>query len=56
MNAGLIEGIFSGTQNAVNDSNGGYEHVTEFISIGQPNAQTMTKIKSIKPSTSIGDR
>lgn len=46
----------SGTRNVVNESNGGYEHVTEFIPIGQPNAQTMTKIKSIKPSTSVGDR
>lgn len=44
------------TQNLVNESNGGYEHVTEFIPIGQPNAQTMNKIKSIKPSTAVGDR
>jgi hypothetical protein len=36
--------------------NGGYEHVTEFIPVGQPSAQTMTKIKSLKPSTDIGDR
>ncbi|KAF8519214.1 SPOC domain-like protein [Gautieria morchelliformis] len=43
------------TQNVVNENNGGYDHVTEFIPIGQPNAQTMTKIKSIKPSTAIGD-
>ncbi|KAF8575921.1 ku80-like protein [Ramaria rubella] len=43
------------TQNAVNEANGGYENVTEYIPIGQPNAQTMTKIKSLKPSTAIGD-
>lgn len=44
------------TRNIVNETNGGYEHVTEFIPIIQPNAHTMTKIKSIKPSTTIGDR
>lgn len=47
---------FSETDNAVNEAHGGYQHVTEFIPIGQPNAQTMARIKSIKASTVIGDR
>ncbi|KAF8523097.1 SPOC domain-like protein [Hysterangium stoloniferum] len=44
------------TDNIINKSAAeGYEHVSEFIPIGQPNAQTMAKIKSIKPSTEVGD-
>ncbi|EJD04469.1 SPOC domain-like protein [Fomitiporia mediterranea MF3/22] len=43
------------TNNVVNDSNGGYEHVTELIPIGQPNTGTLTKLQNLQPSTEIGD-
>ena len=40
----------------MNEAHGGYDNITEYIPIEQPNAQTMAKIKSIKPSTTSGDR
>ncbi|GJJ08784.1 hypothetical protein Clacol_003003 [Clathrus columnatus] len=39
----------------VNEANGGYEHITEYIPISQPGAETMTKLQNIRPSTVIGD-
>lgn len=44
------------TDNIVNTESGGYEHVTEFIPIGQPNAGTLAKLATLEPSTEIGDR
>ena len=42
--------------NIVNTESGGYDHVTEFIPIGQPNAGTLAKLATLEPSTEIGDR
>lgn len=44
------------TNNIVNHQNGGYEHVTEYIPIGQPNAGTLAKLQALQPSTKVGDR
>jgi hypothetical protein len=44
------------TDNVINTNNGGYEHVSEYIPIGQPNAGTLAKLDALKPSTVIGDR
>ncbi|PAV21731.1 hypothetical protein PNOK_0168800 [Pyrrhoderma noxium] len=43
------------TENIVADEKGGYEHVSEFIPIAQPNASTLSKLQSLTPSTEIGD-
>jgi hypothetical protein len=48
--------ISSGTDNIINEKNGGYEHVTEYIPIAQPNAGTLAKLDELEPSTVIGDR
>ncbi len=47
---------FVGTSNAINKQNGGYEHVTEFIPIAQPNAATLAKLQALEPSAVAGDR
>ncbi|KZT42746.1 SPOC domain-like protein [Sistotremastrum suecicum HHB10207 ss-3] len=44
-----------GTRNLVSDRNGGYENVTEYIPIAQPNAGTLAKISAIEPSSIAGD-
>ncbi|KAI1790424.1 SPOC domain-like protein [Ganoderma leucocontextum] len=44
-----------GTSNAINEANGGYEHVTEYIPIAQPNASTLAKLALVEPSTVSGD-
>ncbi|KJA25917.1 hypothetical protein HYPSUDRAFT_1067115 [Hypholoma sublateritium FD-334 SS-4] len=43
------------TRNVVNDENGAYENVTEYIPIAQPNAATIAKIDALAPSTVFGD-
>ncbi|KAL4254498.1 ATP-dependent DNA helicase II subunit 2 [Abortiporus biennis] len=43
------------TKNIINGKAGGYEHVTEYIPIGQPNSETLTKISELEPSTEVGD-
>ncbi|OCH84687.1 ku80-like protein [Obba rivulosa] len=43
------------TDNIVNEKNGGYEHVTEYIPIAQPDAGTLAKISAIQPSETTGD-
>ncbi|KAH8101566.1 SPOC domain-like protein [Cristinia sonorae] len=43
------------TDNVINERDGGYEHVSEFIPIGQPNAGTLAKLSALQPSTEIGD-
>ena len=45
-----------GTNNVINQQNGGYEHVTEYIPIAQPNSGTLAKLTTLKPSTVAGDR
>lgn len=44
------------TENTVNEKNGGYENIQEYIPIGQPNAGTLVKVDALKPSTVCGDR
>lgn len=44
------------TENIVNEENGGYENVKEYIPIGQPNAGTLAKLQALEPSTTHGDR
>lgn len=43
------------TNNIVNEKNGGYENVIEYIPIGQPNAGTLAKIDALQPSSVSGD-
>ncbi|KAI0307520.1 SPOC domain-like protein [Multifurca ochricompacta] len=40
------------TNNIINRKDGGYDHVTEFLQIGQPNADTLAKLASLRASTS----
>ena len=44
------------TNNIVNDASGGYEHVSEYIPIAQPNSATLAKLAALEPSTVCGDR
>ena len=48
--------LFTGTDNLINKKNGGYEHVTEFIPIAQPNVTTLAKLDTLQPSSVCGDR
>ncbi|KAG1738615.1 SPOC domain-like protein [Suillus paluster] len=43
------------TDNLVHEKNGGYNHVTEFIPIAQPNASTLAKLDALQPSETSGD-
>ena len=40
----------------MNAKDGGYDHVYEYIPIGQPNAGTLAQLSDLQPSTEIGDR
>jgi ATP-dependent DNA helicase 2 subunit 2 len=44
------------TDNIINKSNNGYEHVTEYVPIGQPNYNTLAQLDELEPSDIIGDR
>ncbi|ETW87659.1 hypothetical protein HETIRDRAFT_41157 [Heterobasidion irregulare TC 32-1] len=45
-----------GTDNLIHDTNGGYEHVSEYIQIAQPNAGTLAKLAALRPSDeTVGD-
>jgi hypothetical protein len=44
------------TKNIVNEENGGYDNVYEYIPVGTPSPATISKIAAIKPSKSVGDR
>jgi ATP-dependent DNA helicase 2 subunit 2 len=44
------------TNNIINQKDGGYEHVSEYIPIGQPNASTLAKIDELRASETTGDR
>ncbi|OSD05649.1 SPOC domain-like protein [Trametes coccinea BRFM310] len=43
------------TKNVIHKENGGYEHVSEYIPIAQPNAATLAKLRALEPSTVAGD-
>ncbi|KAI0079062.1 SPOC domain-like protein [Panus rudis PR-1116 ss-1] len=43
------------TDNIVNSKDGGYEHVTEFIPIGTPNADTLAQLDTIQATQEHGD-
>ncbi|KAK0446455.1 SPOC domain-like protein [Desarmillaria tabescens] len=43
------------TDNIVNQKNGGYENVSEYIHIAQPNAATLAKLDRLEPSDTTGD-
>ncbi|GBE78688.1 ATP-dependent DNA helicase II subunit 2 [Sparassis crispa] len=43
------------TDNMINEKNGGYENVSEYIPIAQPNAGTLAKLAALRPSEVIGD-
>ncbi|GLB36606.1 putative SPOC domain-like protein [Lyophyllum shimeji] len=43
------------TDNIINEKHGGYENVSEYIPIGQPNAATLAKIDALQPSSVAGD-
>jgi ATP-dependent DNA helicase 2 subunit 2 len=44
------------TANIVNRADGGYDHVTEFIPIAQPTADTLAKLATLQASNVSGDR
>ena len=44
------------TDNIVNKADGGYDHITEFISIAQPTADTLAKLTTLQASDVSGDR
>ncbi|KAG8902590.1 ATP-dependent DNA helicase II subunit 2 [Tulasnella sp. 403] len=43
------------TKNTVNTQHGGYDHVTEYIPIGQPTAHTLDLVSAIGPGAFEGD-
>jgi ABC-type Fe3+-citrate transport system substrate-binding protein len=45
------------TDNQVNriSKTGGYDHVTEYTSIGQPNADTLAKLSALQPGPMTAD-
>ncbi|KIJ21356.1 hypothetical protein PAXINDRAFT_123034 [Paxillus involutus ATCC 200175] len=43
------------TDNIINGKNGGYDHVAEYIQIGQPNAGTLAKLDELRASETAGD-
>jgi hypothetical protein len=40
----------------VNENDGGYEHVLEYIPITTPTAETISKLSEIRPGEDYGDR
>ncbi|THH13198.1 hypothetical protein EW146_g6992 [Bondarzewia mesenterica] len=42
-----------GTKNVINEKSGGYENVSEYIPIGQPNAGTLAKLAALRASEDI---
>ena len=51
----LPDGL-TGTSNIINEKNGGYERVSEYIPIGQPNNGTLAKLQALQASEESGDR
>ena len=52
----LLLNVTTDTNNAINAENEGYEHVTEYIPIAQPNHTTLAKLAAHEPSSVVGDR
>lgn len=52
----LISKACEETYNIVNRIDGGYDHVTEFLRIAQPNADTLAKLATLEASDVAGDR
>lgn len=44
------------TDNIIHEKNGGYQHVSEYIPIAQPNSTTLAKLDALQPSENSGDR
>ena len=44
------------TDNIINEKSGGYDNVSEYVHIAQPNANTLAKLHELQPSSTIGDR
>ncbi|KAG2132365.1 SPOC like C-terminal domain-containing protein [Suillus clintonianus] len=43
------------TDNIIHEKNGGYQHVSEYIPITQPNSTTLAKLDALQPSENSGD-
>ncbi|KAF9229802.1 ku80-like protein [Gyrodon lividus] len=43
------------TDNIINEKNGGYDNVSEYIQIGQPNTDTLAKLDELRASETAGD-
>ncbi|KAG1761756.1 SPOC like C-terminal domain-containing protein [Suillus occidentalis] len=43
------------TDNIIHEKNGGYQHVSEYIPIAQPNSTTLAKLDALQPSENSGD-
>ncbi|KAG2046414.1 SPOC domain-like protein [Suillus hirtellus] len=43
------------TENIIHEKNGGYQHVSEYIPIAQPNSATLAKLDALQPSEYSGD-
>lgn len=43
------------TKNSVNDAQGGYEGVVEYIPIAQPGAKVLRQLDELEPSDDYGD-
>jgi ATP-dependent DNA helicase 2 subunit 2 len=52
----LLHGAYIETDNVIHRKDGGYDHVTEFVQIGQPNADTLAKVAAVQASNVSGDR
>ena len=52
----LIRNACKETDNVVNQKDGGYDHITEFIRIAQPNADTLAKLATLEAADVAGDR
>lgn len=51
-----MSGCEKGTSNIINERNGGYERVMEYVPIGQPNSSTLAKLQALQASEESGDR
>ncbi|KAI0089844.1 SPOC like C-terminal domain-containing protein [Irpex rosettiformis] len=43
------------TRNMVHEKDGGYDHVSEYIPVGTPSSETISKLSEIKPGDDHGD-
>ncbi len=49
----IVQGYATETNNIVNDKHGGYDHVSLYIPIAQPNAHTLAKLAALEASTFV---